>query len=278
MSSTYKIFVDKMGGSNTSAYIGKLGELFYNPASGSLRISDGSTPGGNPIAIESAVEVYDEDLLPSLDNTWSLGSASLRWKAIYVGPGSLWLQDTNNAGLNVELTVTDGVLLLNGASTLQLGNLQLNPDGISTTDTTSDIVLGNSGDTGQIAVYRPIVLKDGNDNVILQFTTDSDGQGKITYGGGSIGITMGDGLAINGISHQDYTSGSQVLSYATSTGKVTYGQINYSGILGFPRMPNFATDELATAAVGTPLKGHMYYNTTADKVHVWTGSSWHGMN
>ena len=316
MSSTYKIFVDKMGGSNTSAYIGKLGEIFYNPASGSLRISDGSTPGGNPIAIESAVEVYDEDLIPSLDNTYSLGSDLLRWKEVHIGPGTLYIQDQNNAGLNAALTVVDGVLKIDGANQIQVGQLKFidntiesttgeediqiglltssanlvlnrnvvmgegktfNTTGLSTLDPTADITLGASSDTGQIVTYREIVLKDGNDNVILQFTTDDAGQGKITYGGGSVGITMGDGLAINGIGHQDYTSGSQVLSYATSTGKVTYGQINYSGILGFPRMPNFATDELATAAVGTPLKGHMYYNTTADKVHVWTGSSWHAM-
>ena len=89
---------------------------------------------------------------------------------------------------------------------------------------------------------------------------------------------MGDGLAINGIGHQDYTSGSQVLSYATSTGKVTYGQIKYEGILGFPRMPNYANDTAANTAVGTPLKGHMYYNTTDDKVHVYTGAGWHAMN
>ena len=317
MSSTFKLFADKMGGTEVVDYIGTKGEIFYNPASGSLRVSDGHTTGGNPIAIESAVEVYDEDLIPSVDNTYSLGSELLRWKEVHIGPGTLFMQDQNDTGLNAELTVVDGVLKINGANQLQVGQLKFidntiesttgaediqigsltssanlvlnrnvvmgegktfNTTGLTSLDPTADITLGASSDTGQLVTYREIVLKDGNDNVILQFTTDESGQGKIVYGGGSTGITMGDGLAINGIGHQDYTSGSQVLSYATSTGKVTYGQIKYEGILGFPRMPNYANDTAANTAVGTPLKGHMYYNTTDDKVHVYTGSGWHAMN
>ena len=315
--SIHRIFTEHLGNSNVSTFVGNSGEIFYNPASGSLRVSDGHTAGGNPIAIESAVEVYDEDLIPSVDNTYSLGSELLRWKEVHFGPGTLFMQDQNNAGLNAELTVVDGVLKIDGANQIQVGQLKFidntiesitgaediqigyledtanlvlnrnvilgegktfNTTGLTTLDPTADITLGASSDTGQLVTYREIVLKDGNDNVILQFTTDESGQGKIVYGGGSTGITMGDGLAINGIGHQDYTSGSQVLSYATSTGKVTYGQIKYEGILGFPRMPNYANDTAANTAVGTPLKGHMYYNTTDDKVHVYTGSGWHAMN
>jgi hypothetical protein len=306
-----------MGGSNPSTYVGKLGEIFYNPASGSLRISDGHTAGGNAIAIESVHEVYDEDLIPSLDNTYSLGSELLRWKEVHIGPGTLYIQDQNNAGLNAALTVVDGVLKIDGANQIQVGQLKFvnntiesttdtediqiglltssanlvlnrnvimgegktfNTTGLTSLDPTADITLGASSDTGQLVTYRKIVLKDGNDNVILQFTTDETGQGKIVYGGGSTGITMGDGLAINGIGYQDYTSGSQVLSYATSTGKVTYGQIKYEGILGFPRLPNYANDTAANTAAGTPLKGMQYYNTTTDKAMVYTASGWQAMN
>jgi hypothetical protein len=46
MATTFKLFADKMGGSNTADYIGKPGEIFYDPTTTSLRISDGSTPGG----------------------------------------------------------------------------------------------------------------------------------------------------------------------------------------------------------------------------------------
>jgi hypothetical protein len=43
---TYKLFTDKMGGNNPHNHIGDPGELFYNPDTGSVRISDGETRGG----------------------------------------------------------------------------------------------------------------------------------------------------------------------------------------------------------------------------------------
>ena len=271
---------------NALTYIGTAGHLFYDPEDGKLRRSDGVTPGGQLIYVEGDAMYWDEDIVPTLDNTYSLGSESIRWKAVHIGPGTLFIQDQNDAGLNAEITVVDGVLKINGANQLQVGQLKFVDNTIESEIGAEDIQIGLLTSSANLVLNRNVVmgadktfqLRDGNDNVILQLTTDESGQGKIVYGGGSTGITMGDGLVINGIGHQDYTSGSQVLSYATSTGKVTYGQIKYEGILGFPRMPNYANDTAANTAVGTPLKGHMYYNTTDDKVHVYTGAGWHAMN
>lgn len=44
---TNLIFVDKLGATNASSYVGRNGELFYDNTTGFLRISDGVTPGGN---------------------------------------------------------------------------------------------------------------------------------------------------------------------------------------------------------------------------------------
>jgi hypothetical protein len=63
------------------------------------------------------------DILPAEDNTYSLGSVDVRWKSVHVGPGSLYIQDTNNIGLNTKITVTDGVLQINGANQLLAPNL-----------------------------------------------------------------------------------------------------------------------------------------------------------
>ena len=48
---TNKIFTDIMGGRDASEYIGKVGEIFYDPTTTILRISDGETPGGNEYAM-----------------------------------------------------------------------------------------------------------------------------------------------------------------------------------------------------------------------------------
>jgi hypothetical protein len=46
---TFKLFADKMGGTNASSYVGNVGEIFYDPTSGSLRRSDGTTAGGDVV-------------------------------------------------------------------------------------------------------------------------------------------------------------------------------------------------------------------------------------
>jgi hypothetical protein len=51
-----KIFVDKMGGKTASDFIGQPGEIFYDPNTGSLRISDGVTVGGKSIVESSPLE------------------------------------------------------------------------------------------------------------------------------------------------------------------------------------------------------------------------------
>lgn len=47
---TYVAFVDKQGGTTASSYIGNEGELFYDPSTTTLRVSDGSTPGGTVVS------------------------------------------------------------------------------------------------------------------------------------------------------------------------------------------------------------------------------------
>lgn len=46
MAKTYKFFNDKMGGADVTQHIGVSGEVFYDPATGFLRLSDGVTAGG----------------------------------------------------------------------------------------------------------------------------------------------------------------------------------------------------------------------------------------
>lgn len=51
MPTTFKLFADKMGGRAASAYIGTEGEIFYDPTTTTLRISDGINAGGNEYAM-----------------------------------------------------------------------------------------------------------------------------------------------------------------------------------------------------------------------------------
>jgi len=42
----YRIFVEKLGSENPTAFVGNKGELFYDPNDGNIKYSDGVTPGG----------------------------------------------------------------------------------------------------------------------------------------------------------------------------------------------------------------------------------------
>jgi hypothetical protein len=55
---TFKLFADKMGGRQASEYIGTEGEIFYDPTTNLLRISDGSTAGGTSISTGGSTPVF----------------------------------------------------------------------------------------------------------------------------------------------------------------------------------------------------------------------------
>lgn len=62
---TFKAFVDKMGGTTATNYIGNEGELFYDPTTTTLRVADGTTPGGIIISsgggVSGNIEVVTTD-------------------------------------------------------------------------------------------------------------------------------------------------------------------------------------------------------------------------
>lgn len=47
---TYRMFLEKLGGTDVSTFIGSHGELFYDPFDGILRLSDGATQGGTVLS------------------------------------------------------------------------------------------------------------------------------------------------------------------------------------------------------------------------------------
>lgn len=129
-----------------------------NPTSDVLPlVSGGITTKAEPQEIVNAVlPTVSASIIPTADNTFTLGTPLLRWNALYIGPGSLFLQDTNNAGLNVELTVTDGVLLIDNATQIQATALVVNT--ITTPTTSGNLSIGVSGDTGKAIFNRPVQI------------------------------------------------------------------------------------------------------------------------
>ena len=113
----YDFFVSRNGAVSTPAnYVGHTGRLFYDSATGEIRISDGSTPGGLPIPYNVATSTV-------------IGG-------IKAGPGA-------NVSVDGTLTIdTTGL-------PLGIGNLQINDTTISVVTANRNLILTSRG-TGNV--------------------------------------------------------------------------------------------------------------------------------
>jgi len=157
--STFVPYIEKIGHTDATSYIGKYGELFYDPALAQLRVSDGSTVGGKPLALDIANLIKDGDIIPSADNTYTLGNATYRWKNIYLGPGTLYITD-QTLGTQASLAVNNGVLAINNAPQVQLSTLVATK--VTGPTSSSDLTIGNAGDTGTLYLNRMVKFPDGS--------------------------------------------------------------------------------------------------------------------
>lgn len=60
---TYRVFLEKLGGTDPLTFIGNHGDLFYDPFDGVLRVSNGETQGGTTISgANASITVVDGGL------------------------------------------------------------------------------------------------------------------------------------------------------------------------------------------------------------------------
>jgi len=109
------------------------------------------------------------DVVPSVNNTLYLGSSTYRWAGIYVGPGTIHITDTVT-GQDATLNVSSGVLTVNGANQLQVGQLKFVDNKIQSTTPTIHIEIGQTTDTANLTLNRNVQLAAGK---------------KITFGNGT---------------------------------------------------------------------------------------------
>jgi hypothetical protein len=137
--------------------------------------------------VNASTITYSVDLMPSVDAQYQLGKPGLRWKGIYVGTGSLWIQDIG-LGTDAELTVNNGVLYVNGAYQLQVGQLKFFNNTIESTTGATDIQIGLSTSTANLVLNRNTVLAAGKtfgliDTVLGTTATMAVSNGVLTVNG-----------------------------------------------------------------------------------------------
>ena len=121
--SIYRVFVEKLGGTASTTFVGNEGELFWDPTTTDLKMSDGTTEGGVGISggggVGSASSItdgtktlnfdsnnnlqLDTDFLPTVDSDgttgFDLGATNAKWRDLYLSGSTL-----NLAGLAISVS------------------------------------------------------------------------------------------------------------------------------------------------------------------------------
>lgn len=95
---TFRAYVEKLGATEAATFIGNEGDLFYDPNTASLKVSDGITPGGVPVAgVTSVSGPLSQSLIPDADATYDLGSPTNQWRDLYLTNNTMYLGGTSVA-------------------------------------------------------------------------------------------------------------------------------------------------------------------------------------
>jgi hypothetical protein len=123
-------------------------------------------------------ELTKLDLIPLTDNVYTLGTTSSRWKSINVGPGTITITD-QTLNTPADISVDDGVLQINGANQLQVGQLKFVDNTIESTTSNIDIEIGLTSSTADLKLNRDVVIAPGKTLTFGDGTTQSTAAGVI---------------------------------------------------------------------------------------------------
>lgn len=116
-------------------FTGAIGEVTVDTTNDTLRVHDGSLAGGHRLAKFSDLSTSSANLLsvnsnivPSSNNTYNLGTPSLRWNDIYLAGNSIYLNDKviSSSGNTITFSgspvrlITDSIQLGNSSTNLVL--------------------------------------------------------------------------------------------------------------------------------------------------------------
>ena len=111
------------------------------------------------------------NVTPLTDNTYFLGNSTHRWANLWLGPGTIYITDSANTANVAELTVSNGILQINGAAGLQAnlvagnttltlatdGNINMGVGGVA-----NILVLSNTGSYFNGNVTTGNIVTTGN--------------------------------------------------------------------------------------------------------------------
>ena len=184
--------------------------ISYNSSTGVITTSQSITTSASPTfaGLTLTGNATTRSIIPSANNTYSLGSATMQWKDLYVGPGTLYvngkavISDTSgtmtfstDVDQNMRLTTTGtGVLQLGSSSTVTAvsGTLQIQ-SGKNITDSAGTAVgFGNAiqmNGSKVIGLGTPSANTDAATKAYVDSTVGALSTSSITKGDSNVTVT-----------------------------------------------------------------------------------------
>ena len=124
---TYRVYCEKLGGSDPTTFVGEEGELFFDPSGTSLKISDGTTAGGQ--SLSSSLEgTMTGSIIPDTNAAYDIGSSSYKVRDLYLDSNSLHIGSVdiaeNNGKLVLPAVEMTGHIIPDTNAAYDLGNAE----------------------------------------------------------------------------------------------------------------------------------------------------------
>jgi hypothetical protein len=117
--------------------------------------------------------ITHSDILPYTTNVWSLGSPARRFKEIWFGTGTIYVQD-ETLGNDQALGAKDGNFYIKGGAGLEVGEWILRDNTLQIKDSTRDVYIGSLGATADIIFNRAVRVENAVNRTA--FYTDRTGR------------------------------------------------------------------------------------------------------
>ena len=208
--------------------------------------------------IATTGNITTANILPLTDNVYTLGSSNLRWGNLHLGPGTIYITDSNLASHNTAaLTVDNGVLFINGVAQIEApgiangnttislatsGNITFNavdssselsisPGSVNALGNLRVITPGNRTsfqvvNSGLTSVYAPTTLLT-TESALSLIGSNTGYQQPRTYTGTMLQITGQDGQSSR-VSIDAFGTG----AYASIAGRAAQGNVNVPSAIG----------------------------------------------
>lgn len=279
---------------SASTHVGDAGELILDTSTNTLKVSDGSTPGGVTLTTDGTGGGGSTGDIGFSGNRITTSSSNANLELDANGTGSVIIQSIEINGNRISATDSTRIRF---TDSIEVSGIDFTDEGhgIGGSADPNQISYSAGGGTGKHVFQGDVERMSG---ATLSTISDPDGSGTaamidtangrnlvIHAGNGSdfnystlylrgTKIELGEGTGQISIQENNITttrSNDNLVLDANGTGKITtIAQLQPYRFL----VPRFANESAANSAYGTKVGGELIYTTGDNQLRVWNGSVW----